>query len=327
MARIGQVGVAYRYYFNVHRGGAPRTGLVLANFDISVRNPQNTFSDVPAALTEVGNGRYFFDVLAAFSTTHGAGQYHANIEVILAPFSLGGGPIEFYAESIDTVARRSEYTAARAGFLDELDAPNIPADVDTLLARLTVARAANLDEITAVRLAELDAANLPADIDSIIVGIALVLSTGGPGPWTGLPGVSDWTATERNQIRERLGIDGTQAVPATVLGLLPKLREALVATELVVAAAPASTSAIINTDAGEADDFYDDMMLVIRNGSTSAARRIVSYANAGGAFTVDPPFPFTPSNPDVVFVLNELGVVALAQAVVEGVFVDPDVIP
>jgi hypothetical protein len=68
-------------------------------------------------------------------------------------------------------------TAAR---LAELDAANIPSDVDTIKAvigaiegattlhnKLTAARAALLDQITAARMAELDAANLPADIDTI----------------------------------------------------------------------------------------------------------------------------------------------------------------
>ena len=40
--------------------------------------------------------------------------------------------------------------------------------IDTLLLRLTDARALNLDEITAVRLEELDAANLPANVDTLL---------------------------------------------------------------------------------------------------------------------------------------------------------------
>jgi hypothetical protein len=85
-------------------------------------------------------------------------------------------------------------TAARAGYLDELAAANIPADIDTLLARLTAARAGYLDELAAAnlpadvdtllsritaavalasvcteaRLAELGAANIPADIDTLL---------------------------------------------------------------------------------------------------------------------------------------------------------------
>ncbi len=143
MARLGQVGVAYPYYFNVHRGGAPRLGLVLANFDISVIGASAGLF-VPSSLSEIGNGRYLFTITAGFSTAEGAGQYHANIEIILAPVVLGGAPIEYFAESIDTLARRSEYTAARA---------------------------ANLDEITAARLAELDAANIPLDLATILAAI------------------------------------------------------------------------------------------------------------------------------------------------------------
>lgn len=59
---------------------------------------------------------------------------------------------------IDTLLTR--LTALRAGYLDELAAANIPADVDTLLARLTALRAGYLDE--------LGAANIPADIDTLL---------------------------------------------------------------------------------------------------------------------------------------------------------------
>mgnify|MGYP001570247954 CR=1 FL=1 len=65
-------------------------------------------------------------------------------------------------------ALASKLTAARAALLDqitalrmaELDAANIPADVDTLLARLTALRAGYLDELAA--------ANIPADIDTLL---------------------------------------------------------------------------------------------------------------------------------------------------------------
>lgn len=53
-------------------------------------------------------------------------------------------------------------TAARAGYLDNINQAG--------LLQVTAARAALLDQITAVRLAELDAANLPADVDAIVVG-------------------------------------------------------------------------------------------------------------------------------------------------------------
>ncbi|MGB2809119.1 MAG: hypothetical protein WBC22_15355, partial [Sedimentisphaerales bacterium] len=61
----------------------------------------------------------------------------------------------------------SRLTAARAGYLDELTAANIPADIDTLLARITAA-VALASVCTEARLAELDAANLPADVDAAL---------------------------------------------------------------------------------------------------------------------------------------------------------------
>lgn len=59
-----------------------------------------------------------------------------------------------------TALSTAVWTAARAGYLDELAAANIPADIDTLLSRLTALRAGYLDE--------LGPTNIPADIDTII---------------------------------------------------------------------------------------------------------------------------------------------------------------
>lgn len=56
------------------------------------------------------------------------------------------------ATNLSALAQASVCTEAR---LAELDAANIPADVDTLLSRLSAARALLLDEITAVRMAVL----------------------------------------------------------------------------------------------------------------------------------------------------------------------------
>jgi hypothetical protein len=55
------------------------------------------------------------------------------------------------------VALASVCTEAR---LAELDAANLPADVDTLLSRLSAARAGYLDELAA--------ANIPADVDTLL---------------------------------------------------------------------------------------------------------------------------------------------------------------
>ena len=85
-----------------------------------------------------------------------------------------GEEVQAHALTTDIPAMRGTDSAALAlvcteARLAELDAVNVPADLDTLIARLTTARAANLDEITAVRLAELGATNLPADMDTLLV--------------------------------------------------------------------------------------------------------------------------------------------------------------
>ena len=83
---------------------------------------------------------------------------------------LGNNTTSFWAaigyEGATSLANK--LTAARAALLDqitaarmaELDAANIPADIDTLLARLTALRAGYLDELAA--------ANIPADIDTLL---------------------------------------------------------------------------------------------------------------------------------------------------------------
>jgi len=116
---------------------------------------------------------------------------HSNIDngfgIATEPYSFTGGSdprpvvcrngwlVLSWADA-DQVALASVCTEAR---LSELDAANIPADIDTLLARLTDARAGYLDNLsggavalasvcTDARLAELDAANIPSDIDTLL---------------------------------------------------------------------------------------------------------------------------------------------------------------
>lgn len=58
-----------------------------------------------------------------------------------------------------------------------------------------------------------------ADVSALALeaSVQLVITTGGVGPWTtGSGGEQDWTTTERSQIRNRLGIDGEDAVPSAV---------------------------------------------------------------------------------------------------------------
>lgn len=59
-------------------------------------------------------------------------------------------------------------TAARIGYLDNINQAG--------LLQVTAARAALLDQITAARLGELDAANIPADIDLLLTRLPSILS-------------------------------------------------------------------------------------------------------------------------------------------------------
>lgn len=71
----------------------------------------------------------------------------------------------------------TEYTAARAGYLDELAAANVPADIDTILTRWSADLATALASYTAVRagyLDELAAANIPSDLDDTLDNVAAV---------------------------------------------------------------------------------------------------------------------------------------------------------
>lgn len=52
-------------------------------------------------------------------------------------------------------------------------------NLNTIVGRLTAQRAANLDSITEARLAELDAANLPADLDTVKTNAAAILADTG----------------------------------------------------------------------------------------------------------------------------------------------------
>ena len=92
------------------------------------------------------------------------------------PVVIPAGWLALSWADADQVALASVCTEAR---LAELDAANIPADIDTLLSRLTAARAGYLDNLsggavalasvcTDARLAELDAANMPADLDTLL---------------------------------------------------------------------------------------------------------------------------------------------------------------
>jgi len=151
---------------------------------------------------------------------------------------------------------------------------------------------ANLNDLLGV--ADSAGNDLPAQVDTELS------ASHGAGAWDASS--SDWTVAERNEIRGALGITGTQSAPGGG-GELQDVRDALVSAELTVAAG--STAQTINTGATQADNYYNDMLIIVQDSSGIAARRIAAYSQTSGAFTVDVPLPFTPAVSSRVLILNE----------------------
>jgi hypothetical protein len=171
---IGKVGVAYRYYFALKTGsGGPRTGAAAA-VTATVRNPQNTATDTPA-ITEVGGGRYFFDIAAAFTTTHGAGEYGIHLDVTVAPRDQFGESVPFFIRNVDDLAQpgdamdlvadavdaaalaASAVTEIQAGLATAAAVASVQADTDDIQSRLPAALVSGKID------AALNAAGLAAD--------------------------------------------------------------------------------------------------------------------------------------------------------------------
>jgi hypothetical protein len=110
------------------------------------------------------------------------------------------------------VSTRATAAVCTEGRLAELDATNLPADIDTLIARLTALRAGYLDNLsggavalasvcTDARLSELAAANLPADIDSLLARLTA-------GRATNLDNLDATISSVSTLITRALGIAG-----------------------------------------------------------------------------------------------------------------------
>jgi hypothetical protein len=101
---IGKVNQDFEYTFGVKTSsGAPRTGLGAGDFTVTVRNPQDTASSNPS-VSEVGGGMYRFTIPAAFTTTHGAGEYGITVELTTAPIDLAGDTVPFFVNSLDDIS-------------------------------------------------------------------------------------------------------------------------------------------------------------------------------------------------------------------------------
>jgi hypothetical protein len=191
---VGKVGEDYVVTFGVRLGtGAPRTGLVPANFVVDISDPDDS-AQTTAAVAEAtsANGQYRFSIPAAFTTANGVGQYGWLARVVLAPLDMIAGEVTFEANDRDDLAAsigalndlsiadvqtaltNQGYTAARALLLDNLDATisSIASAIAALndLSIADVQTAMTNQGYTAARAILLD--NLDATISSIAAAIA-----------------------------------------------------------------------------------------------------------------------------------------------------------
>lgn len=180
-------------YVNINLAGAADMApllieIQLTDFNLNDASPQVTILDiVNNAITAASINA------AAFTTAKFAADFLTNALIADNAFAAEQFAADFltnakiadnaldteqFANGALTVAKfavayalASECTAARLG---ELDAANIPADVDTLLARLTAVRAGYLDELAA--------ANMPTDLANIAAqNVAILVDTGAIG--------------------------------------------------------------------------------------------------------------------------------------------------
>jgi hypothetical protein len=70
-------------------------------------------------------------------------------------------------------------------------------------------------------------------------------------------------------------------------------------------AAAGSTATEVRTGLTQADDFFNNMMVIVKNAAGTVARRINDFANTNGAISVNA-LPFTPTVGDDVIILSRV---------------------
>lgn len=167
-------------------------------------------------------------------------------------------PLGTAMRGTDSAALASVCTEAR---LAELDGTNVPTDLDTLITRLTAARAANLDEITAARLAELGATNIPADIDTLLARLTAARAT---------------------------LLDNLDVAVSSVGS--PTLRSG-------TAQAGASSTITLDASASASNNFYNNAVIQLTGGlNPNQARIITGYDGTTKVATVSPTWAAVPDN-------------------------------
>ena len=203
---------------------------------------------------------------------------------------VNGGRLDLLLDAIPTTAMRGTdnaalaataltdvtWTDARAGYLDELAAANLPSDIDTLLTRITAA-VALASVCTETRLAELDAANIPTTTDNILED-------------TGTDGVLlAATATSAQLVDDIWDELITGALHNTATSAGRRLRE-LGAYHISsgTAQAGAAHSITLAADAGAVDHILNRNLIVIQAGTgVGQTRTIVDYDGTSKVAVID----------------------------------------
>uniref|UniRef100_A0A6M3IZH8 Uncharacterized protein n=1 Tax=viral metagenome TaxID=1070528 RepID=A0A6M3IZH8_9ZZZZ len=195
----------------------------------------------------------------------------------------------------DNAALASVCTETR---LAELDAANIPADIDAIptTAMRGTDNAALASVCTEARLAELGATNLPADIDAILVDTSTTLET----HLTDLKGATFSSATDSNEaIRDRGDAAWTTGAGGS---------DRLLMVDTTIATLASQTSFTLTAGSAD-DDAYNNCTIVIEDVSTATQKAvglISDYTGATKTVTLKyDPGIFTMAATDKVYILAE----------------------
>lgn len=277
--------------------------------------------------TELEDGFYIFDITAVESNGDNLlltpQSSTANVQVIATPAALWTTPASFNSGALalaSTALSTANWTNTRAGYMDELAAANLPADLDTLLTRIigtlatgthnpaTAAQiavlsdwinggrldlildiiAADVINIDGAAMRGTDGANTTAPDNTSIAAILVDtndLQTN-QGNWLTATGFSTHSVADIfNEVLSKASYNVGQSL-AKIVRELGSWNSA----EGVVTGTP-TTTVIATNITGYDTDFFRDQGFWAYNGATQAGQsRIVSAYNTDGTFTFDEPF-------------------------------------
>lgn len=200
-----------------------------------------------------------------------------------------------------TALSTAQWTAARAGYLDELNAPNLPADIDTLTARIIGTLAAGTHNAQSgdsfarigVNGASLSNISLPA------TGLDLILKD------------STFALAMANSVWDEILTAATHNV-STSAGR--RLRD--IASDIVLTGTSPDTAGTANTairieldgDASADDGAYDPAIIVITGGTgVGQARQIFQYDGTNKYAYINRDWKVVPDNTSVYTIVGNSG--------------------